>query len=86
MRKAGAGVLDMAKTLISLLNAFFAAAGSVVVYQASSSSSQPASSSSVGGSSSGGIHGAPGPLAGVGLPVLAVGYGLYWLTRRRRAR
>ena len=27
---------------------------------------------------------APGPIAGAGLPVLAVGYGVYWLVRRRR--
>jgi hypothetical protein len=32
----------------------------------------------------GGVHGAPGPIAGAGLPVLAVGYGVYWLARRRR--
>jgi hypothetical protein len=32
----------------------------------------------------GGVHGAPGPIAGAGLPVLAVGYGVYWLIRRRR--
>ena len=30
------------------------------------------------------FHGAPGPIAGAGLPVLAVGYGVYWLVRRRR--
>jgi hypothetical protein len=30
------------------------------------------------------IRGAPGPIAGAGLPVLAVGYGVYWLVRRRR--
>ena len=29
-------------------------------------------------------HGAPGPIAGAGLPVLAVGFGVYWLIRRRR--
>jgi membrane protein DedA with SNARE-associated domain len=29
-------------------------------------------------------RGAPGPIAGAGLPVLAVGYGIYWLIRRRR--
>jgi len=29
-------------------------------------------------------YGAPGPIAGAGLPVLAVGYGVYWLIRRRR--
>ena len=26
-------------------------------------------------------HGAPGPIAGAGLPILAVGYGAYWLVR-----
>ena len=31
-----------------------------------------------------GVHGAPGPIAGAGLPILAVGYGVYWLIRRRR--
>jgi hypothetical protein len=31
-----------------------------------------------------GVHGAPGPIAGAGLPFLAVGYGVYWLIRRRR--
>jgi uncharacterized protein YjeT (DUF2065 family) len=29
-------------------------------------------------------HGAPGPIAGAGLPILAVGYGVYWLIKRRR--
>jgi hypothetical protein len=32
----------------------------------------------------GGVHGAPGPIAGAGLPILAVGYGVYWLIRRRQ--
>ena len=36
-----------------------------------------------GGSS---YRGAPGPIAGAGLPVLAIGYGVYWLVRRRRTK
>ncbi len=32
----------------------------------------------------GDIHGAPGPIAGAGLPFLAVGFGVYWLVRRYR--
>ena len=34
--------------------------------------------------SSGNLHGAPGPIAGAGLPILAIGYGVYWLIKRRR--
>jgi hypothetical protein len=30
--------------------------------------------------------GAPGPIAGAGLPVLAVGFGVYWLIKRRRRK
>ena len=30
------------------------------------------------------VSGVPGPIAGAGLPVLAVGFGVYWLIRRRR--
>ena len=30
------------------------------------------------------ISGAPGPIAGAGLPALAVGYGVYWLIKRSR--
>jgi hypothetical protein len=36
------------------------------------------------GDRDGGLHGAPGPIAGAGLPVLAIGYGVYWLIKRRR--
>jgi hypothetical protein len=31
-----------------------------------------------------GVRGAPGPIAAAGLPILAVGYGVYWLVKRRR--
>jgi hypothetical protein len=34
----------------------------------------------------GGVHAAPGPIVGAGLPALAVGYGFYWLIKRRRRR
>ena len=36
------------------------------------------------GSGQGHVSGAPGPIAGAGLPLLAVGYGVYWLIKRRR--
>ena len=32
------------------------------------------------------VQGAPGPIAGAGLPILAVGYGAYWLVRRYRRK
>jgi hypothetical protein len=32
----------------------------------------------------GGVHGAPGPLAGVGLPIAVLAYGAYRLFNRRR--
>jgi hypothetical protein len=37
-----------------------------------------------GGGGGGGYNPAPGPIAGAGLPVLAVGFGVYWLVRRFR--
>jgi hypothetical protein len=36
--------------------------------------------------SSGSTHPAPAPLIGAGLPVIAVGYGAYWLVRRYRRK
>jgi hypothetical protein len=36
----------------------------------------------------GGYSGAPGPIVGAGLPALAIGigYGVYWLRKRRRGK
>jgi hypothetical protein len=47
----------------------------------------PASACNGGGNcdnAPGHTKGVPGPLAGAGLPFIAVGYGVYWLVRRRR--
>jgi hypothetical protein len=30
--------------------------------------------------------GAPGPIVGAGLPILAIGYGAYWLVKRYRRK
>ena len=30
------------------------------------------------------VKGAPGPIAGAGLPMIAIGYGAFWLVRRFR--
>jgi hypothetical protein len=30
------------------------------------------------------VCGAPGPIAGAGLPFFAAGYGIFWLIKRRR--
>jgi hypothetical protein len=35
-------------------------------------------------SKNGGVHGAPGPIVGAGLPLIAAAYGVYWLVKRRR--
>jgi hypothetical protein len=42
--------------------------------------------SSAGGKGGGGVHPVPGPLVGAGLPIIAVGYGAYWLVRRYRRK
>ena len=37
-----------------------------------------------GNGNGGNVRGAPGPLAGAGLPVLLFGGGIYWILRRRK--
>jgi len=44
----------------------------------------PAAAQVTAAAASRGGHGAPGPIAGAGLPLLAVGYGTFWLVRRLR--
>ena len=44
----------------------------------------PALAKSDNGNGNGQVKGAPGPLAGAGLPVLLVGGGIYWIVRRRK--
>jgi hypothetical protein len=64
-----------------LIAALFGAPVGYGVYHASSSWN-----SRDGGPHGGTVHGAPGPIAGAGLPILALGYGAYWLVRRYRRK
>ena len=48
--------------------------------------SERGSTGGASGASGGHVSGVPGPLVGAGLPVLAVGYGAYWLIRRYRRK
>ena len=39
-----------------------------------------------GNGNGGNVRGAPGPLAGAGLPVLLIGGGIYWIVRRQKQK
>jgi hypothetical protein len=52
----------------------------------SGADSDRGSTGAASGASGGHVSGVPGPLVGAGLPVLAVGYGAYWLIRRYRRK
>jgi hypothetical protein len=78
-------------TMSSLLKAVLilvASAGPLVGYVFYESALSPDNWIYQGGSPTnwkdGGLHGAPGPIAGAGLPVIAIGYGVYLLVKRRR--
>jgi hypothetical protein len=68
-----------------LIMALFGAPVGYIAYHEIHHESGP-SSWGDGGSHGGTVHGAPGPIAGAGLPVLALGYGAYWLARRYRRK
>jgi hypothetical protein len=64
---------------LTLVATLFALAGTVVFSTPNLANAQSTATRPVPVS-----RGAPGPIAGAGLPVLAVGYGVYWLIKRRR--
>lgn len=70
------------KTLIAVLIVAFATSPVAVAAWLASRND----SFGLGAISSGALVGAPGPVAGVGLPILAVAGGLFWLRKRRSAR
>jgi len=69
-------MFSILKVILVVLAASGAATTGYVLYNDNSSGAAT-------GWKTGGIHGAPGPIVGGGLP-LAVAYGVYWLVRRRR--
>jgi hypothetical protein len=65
---------------LKILLVVFAATGAATIgYVLNNASSSP-----LGIGNSGGVHGAPGPIIGAGLPLIGGAYGVYWLVRRRR--
>jgi len=69
-------MLSFIKAFLAVLAALgFTGAGYVLYHGAGGGGGSPGV---------GGIHGAPGPVAGVGLPLVAVAYALYWFGRRRK--
>jgi hypothetical protein len=80
--------LSLAKLLLLLALVGVPVTAGTVLYSAFVSPDnwvfQGGSPYSTGDYKYGGVHAAPGPIAGAGLPFLAVGYGVYWLIKRRR--
>jgi hypothetical protein len=62
---------------LTLVATLFALAGTVVFSTPNLANAQSTTSALR-------ARGAPGPIAGAGLPFIAVGYGVYWLIKRRR--
>jgi drug/metabolite transporter (DMT)-like permease len=64
---------------LAIVATLFALAGAVVFSTPNLANAATTSPTTTG------YRGAPGPIAGAGLPVLAaIGYGVYWLVKRRR--
>ncbi len=64
---------------LALVATLFALAGAVVLSTPNLANAQQRPGTVV-------VRGAPGPIAGAGLSVLAVGFGAYWLIKRRRRK
>jgi hypothetical protein len=75
------GVNFMKSITRILAGASIVASLGVVALPAFSQTTTPTTSTAIDAAK---IKPAPGPIAGAGLPVLAVGFGVYWLIRRRR--
>jgi hypothetical protein len=74
---------------LALVATLFALGGAVVFSTpnlANAGNGQDGNSQGQNGGNNNNVRGAPGPIAGAGLPVLAVGYGVYWLIKRRRRK
>jgi hypothetical protein len=71
---------------LALVATLFALAGAMVLSSPNLANAQQGSPILSSSTSTAKPKGAPGPIAGAGLPVLAVGFGVYWLIKRRRRK
>jgi hypothetical protein len=69
---------------IPMKNIFAAIVASTILISPAFAQNNQGNDNQRGNNQGGRYHPAPGPIAAAGLPVLAVGFGVYWLIRRRR--